>query len=392
MAAALIKCELEVQDQQVIPRKTGLVESLLGGRRQTSELQVNIDGETARAINYDFLTGPAFPGDRVLLNTLAGELKLGTGGFHFVCYNFSRPCLPPKGKGHLMKLRYTPWQFNILGCEEDAAGNKPEIEKFSGLQGMPVIIGELHSMLAPAAATVHYHQPGCRIVYLMTDGAALPLSFSRTVEELAQKKVIAATITCGHAFGGDYEAVNVYSALAVCRMVIKADLVIITMGPGNVGTGTRFGFSGMELGENVNRVRALGGVPVVIPRISFADLRPRHRGISHHTLTALTIASYCKAFLPLPQLSPSKLGLIWRQLLRHRLLERHLVKVWPCLQVDHIMNRLKLSPAESMGRCYQEDPPFFEAAGAAGWQGLQLYNKSKVVGVGAGFQPRPKSK
>lgn len=52
---------------------------------------------------------------------------------------------------------------------------------------------------------------------------------------------------------------NVYSGLAAARQIAGADLVIITMGPGNVGTGTRLGFSGMEVGEHVNRVYALGG-------------------------------------------------------------------------------------------------------------------------------------
>ena len=357
----------------MIPRKVGLVETLLPGRHQTRELQVSIGGKTARAINYDFLTGPAFPGDRVLLNTLANALKLGTGGYHFVCYNYSRPPLSPPKKGHLMKLRYTPWQFNILSGEEEGAGNRAKIEKFRGLQGMPVLVGELHSMLAPAAAVIHYYYPGSRLVYLMTDGAALPLAFSRTVEELCQKDIITATVTCGHAFGGDYEAVNLYSALVLCQTVIRADLVIITMGPGNVGTGTRFGFSGMELGENINRVGVLGGRPVIIPRMSFADLRPRHRGISHHTLTALAFGSYCRAWLPLPRLSPSRLALIGRQLAGFRLLERHRVKVGSCLRVDRIMRRLNLSPPETMGRGYREDPCFFEAAGVAGRLGLQLH-------------------
>ncbi len=361
----------------MIRERIGVVKHIIAFRRDTRELQVNIDGEFAPAVNYDFLTGPAFPGDRVGLNTLAGELNLGTGGYHFVCHNYSRSSRGYRGTGHLMKLRYTPWQFNILSCEEDAAGYKPEIEGFTGLGGMPVIIGELHSMLAPVAATLRYYLPGRRIAYVMTDGAALPLSFSRTVEELMQKGIIEATVTCGHAFGGDYEAVNVYSALVFCRRVIKADLVIVAMGPGNAGTGTRFGFSGMELGENVNRVSALGGVPVVIPRMSFADPRPRHRGISHHTLTALKVASCRKAFLPLPRLSPPKMGLIFRQLAEQRLLGNHRVKVWPCLKVDRIMKSLQLSPPESMGRSYDDDPAFFEAAGAAGWQGLQLYAITK---------------
>ncbi len=362
----------------MIFREIGRVERRRTPWRGTRELEVNIDGRIRPAINYDFLTGPVFPGDRVLLNTLAGRLKLGTGGFHFVCHNYSRSfCQSPPAKGHIMKLRYTPWQFSVLSSEEEEAGYRTEIEQFSGLRGLPVIIGELHSMLAPAAATIHSYRPGCRLAYLMTDGAALPLSFSRTVRELTEKGIIAATITCGHAFGGDYEAVNVYSALAICQKIIEADLVIITMGPGNVGTGTRYGFSGMELGENINRVRALGGVPIVIPRISFADPRSRHRGISHHTLTALAVASCRRAILPLPQLAPARLGRIGRQLAGHGLLGRYLIRIWPCRQVDGLMRRAGLAPATSMGRGYREDPDFFEAAGVAGWQGLQLFAKLK---------------
>ena len=69
----------------MIVREIGLVENLLSCWRGTRELGVRLEGGIRRAINYDHLTGPAFPGDRVLLNTLAGKLKLGTGGFHFVC-------------------------------------------------------------------------------------------------------------------------------------------------------------------------------------------------------------------------------------------------------------------------------------------------------------------
>ena len=124
----------------------------------------------------------------------------------------------------------------------------------------------------------------------MTDGTALPLRFSRTIARLEERGLLSSTVTCGHAFGGALEAVNVYSALAACRSLVEADVVVLGPGPGSIGTGSSLGFSGMETGDHVNRVSALGGTPVYIPRISFADRRRRHFGVSHHTLTALGLA------------------------------------------------------------------------------------------------------
>ena len=64
------------------------------------------------------------------------------------------------------------------------------------------------------------------------------------------------------------------------------DIAVVAQGPGNLGTGTRWGFSGVAAGEAVNAAAALGGRPVASLRISDADPRMRHRGVSHHSLTA----------------------------------------------------------------------------------------------------------
>ena len=120
----------------------------------------------------------------------------------------------------------------------------------------------------------------------MSDGAGLPLALSDLVAELQAKELLAATITYGHAFGGDYEAVSVFSALAVARHVAHADAAVVAMGPGIVGTNTRLGFSGMEVGTILDAAHALDGVAIACLRISFADERPRHYGLSHHSATA----------------------------------------------------------------------------------------------------------
>lgn len=353
-------------------RREGIVKTVLAQRPGAVELVVQVEGGERRAVNYPDLTGPVRPGDRVLLNTTATQLNLGTGGVDFVLSNLD--CLPavPAGKGHIIKLRYTPWQLRVLSCEEEEAGFQDRLHSFQGLEGRPVIIGELHSMLAPAAAVLKYFAPGYRIVYLMTEGAALPLAFSRTAAMLKQKGIIAATITCGQAFGGDYEAVNVYSGLAASHCIAGADVSIITMGPGNAGTGTNLGFSGMEVGENVNRVHALGGNAIVIPRLSFADPRPRHRGISHHTLTALQIAARAPACLALPRMSALRRRKVWDQLSRRSFPDRLRIRMLETPPLIPLMEKLGLVSPQSMGRNYDEDPLFFDAPAAAALLALHL--------------------
>ncbi len=360
----------------MIRKRVGVVGAVLAAGEQLSRLEVFSEGRAATALNYEALTGPARPGDLVLLNNTALHLGLGTGGADFVCHNFSAPPTPFSGSGHIIKLRYTPWQVRVLSCEEAKAGFHKRLARFQSLDKMPVLIGELHSMLAPAAAVIKFYRPSCRVVYLMSDGGALPAAFSRTLTELQEKELIAASITCGQAFGGDLEAVNVYSALVAAREILHADLVIISMGPGNVGTGTRFGFSGMEVGEHINRVSALGGTPLIIPRISFADRRPRHRGISHHTLTALSVASFSPAWLVLPRARRLQLRQMFAQLARHGLQRRHRVLVRSAPPVEAIMKQLALSPPESMGRRFQDDPLFFSAPAATAAAALGLLGQA----------------
>ena len=120
----------------------------------------------------------------------------------------------------------------------------------------------------------------------MQDGGALPAWFSRTCATLSEAGWLAATVTTGQSFGGDLETVTVHTGLLAARHVLGADIAVVAQGPGNLGTGTRWGFSGVAAGEAVNAVAALGGRPVASLRVSDADPRERHRGVSHHSLTA----------------------------------------------------------------------------------------------------------
>ena len=155
-------------------------------------------------------------------------------------------------------------------------------------------------MLTPFAIGFKSVFPEGKIVYLMSDGAALPIAFSQTVDRLKKKNIVAQTITFGHAFGGDLEAVNVYSALLAAKHVCQADAAVILMGPGVVGTGTKWGTTALEQGEYLNAVASLKGIPVAILRMSEEEKRPRHSGLSHHTLTALQKITYRRCCVPVP--------------------------------------------------------------------------------------------
>ena len=77
------------------------------------------------------------------------------------------------------------------------------------------------------------------------------------------------------------------SALTIARHVLGADVIVVGMGPGVVGTGTRLGTTALEVAPTLDAVAWLGGEPIVCVRISDGDARERHRGVSHHTFTVL---------------------------------------------------------------------------------------------------------
>ena len=344
-------------------RRLGEVVAVSSKWGECEVLEVICEEKLTQALNYVPLTGRADVGDYVMLNTTAVELGLGTGGLHFVCLNLTRPEANSQEPGHIMKLRYTPQQVRVLAVEEEASPYHGIMKEASSLMGMPVIVAELHSMLAPTAIALKQKKPDVRLAYLMTDGGALPAFFSKTVYALKKSGFICGTITAGHAFGGDLEAVNVYSGLLAAKQVLHADAVIICMGPGVVGTGTPFGFSGLELGDNLNRAAVLGGRPIAVPRISFADRRPRHRGLSHHTLTALTVAALVSADLPLPVLDEEKNAYLQQQITAKGLAEKHAVYTYEGLTLSVLAGNEDL--CRTMGRSLTEDPDFFLAVVAA---------------------------
>jgi hypothetical protein len=199
----------------------------------------------------------------------------------------------------------------------------------------------------------------------MTDGAALPLALSDLVAELRQRNLIDATITCGHAFGGDYEAVSIHSALVVARRIARADAVVVAMGPGIVGTATRLGFSGIEVGPVLDAAAGLGGTPIACLRASSADPRPRHHGVSHHSVTALTVATRSTVLVPIATIGGPEEDEIRKELARAGIEARHEIVPFSPVGIVDALDAAHLQVV-SMGRSPRDDPVLFEMAAVAG--------------------------
>jgi len=355
-----------------------------------TEILVARGPRLARAINYEALTGTVALGDTVVVNKTARILSLGTGGYDFVIHIVGKEegREGPREPGHIMKLRYTPCQFSCLAVEEEDSPHHAVLAGAESLHNLPVICGSLHSMLPAAAAAVKWRsRHRARLVYIMTDGAALPLAWSQLVARLRASGLLDHTITVGHAFGGDLEAVNLYSGLLAARHVLKADVAIACMGPGIVGTGTKYGFSGLELGEIVNAVSILQGLPVAVPRISFADKRPRHRGVSHHTLTALGRVALRPAILALPYLPREEYWQIREQLAAEGVWQKHRVVMADGRKGLACLSDLGIK-VTTMGRGMEEESSFFAAAAAAGVIAWELHlARARGVPPGSGNDP-----
>ena len=342
--------------------RRGVVRAVTAERPGAQELEVEVEGRSAPAISYPDLSGEVRPGDPVLLNTTAVELGLGTGGVLFVIAVEGRESPTNAPPGHVMKARYTPVQTAVASVEETHAAI---LEASQGLRQTPVVCAPLHSMLAPIAAGAK-RAADARVTYVMTDGAALAGGFSRLVEQLRSSGLVDGWITCGQAFGGELEAVTVWTGLLAAKEVLDAEVIVVADGPGNLGTDTTWGVSALASGHSLMAVATLQGRPIPALRVSFADERERHRGVSHHSLTILADVCKVPVNVPVPTLAhEEQRTAIWDALRSRRLDDVHqLVEVDGQPALEELRERGV--DVRSMGRGIDDDPAFFLAAGAAG--------------------------
>ena len=282
-------------------------------------------------------------GDEVVVNLLGPEMGLGTGGVAFVLPVPDPGASVPENLDHFVKLPYTPLQH--------PARPAPERED---LVGVPVVVLPLHSHLAPACSAAADLRPGTRVAFVWQEGGALPVAFSEVVKELVRKGLLHSVVSSDACFGGNLEAPNVYSGLlSAAGPAAEADLLIVGIGPGVVGTATAHGHGGMSAAVALNAASSLGASPVLAPRLSGAEPRVRHRGVSHHTTSVLQAAlAGCRVALP-EGADASVDGLP----------PRHSYERVP-YRAAGLERRYGLT-FSSMGRGYKQDPVFFDAAAAA---------------------------
>src|SRR5699024_9872296 len=126
----------------------------------------------------------------------------------------------------------SPLQTMVLSADEQDSPFHDRLADADDIAGLPVVVADLHSAL-PAViagarwAAVRTGAATPKVTYVMNDGAALPLWFSRAVAGLREAGWVDATVSAGQAFGGEHETVTVHSALVLAEHVLESDLVVL---------------------------------------------------------------------------------------------------------------------------------------------------------------------
>lgn len=343
--------------------KIGIVVEILKEDSKLQEVKVDINGEISKAINYLVFSNKVEKNDKIILNTTAVELSLGTGGLHYVVANLNNLEKNQEKDGHIMKLRYTPFQSKMLTVEEEGSKYHEVFKKFKNLNKIPVVFAELHSMLPVLTSVYKEKNKENKIAYIMTDSAALPMEFSNSVKELKEKGLIDYTISIGNAFGGDFESVNMANALIFAKECLNVDIVVVSMGPGIVGTGTKYGYSGLDQAYHCLIAEKLGARCLLVPRVSFEDKRERHYGISHHTITLINEFVDKPLEIILNSNDEEKLKILKMQIQKYKLNEKHKFRFIKFNRTKEILDKHKLK-VKTMGRNFEQDTCFFEQTAA----------------------------
>ena len=348
------------------------------GQAPEQALLIESEGHRRPAIADVALVGAAQIGDEVIVNAQALDLGLGSGGFDIVHVNLTRGLSGDGAPGaNVMKLNYTSLQHAVRPVEDEQL-NLPLRQ--------PVAILALHGQLAPVVWAFAQAVPDGRLGYVQTEGGALPGAHSRTVRALRERGLLAGHLTAGAAFGGEGEAITTAGALHHGLDTLGWDAVVCGPGPGIVGSSSPLGHGGLSALDSAHAALALGCEALIVARMSSGDLRARHRGISHHTLTVLDLLlEPVTVALPAGMSSPvgadlrAGLGAIFggalpgRPVRKRSALEVNVER--PARITRHDWRRATVDlpayadaglPAETMGRGLTEDPLFFGAALAAG--------------------------
>lgn len=320
-------------------------------------LVVEVGEERRPAWADPVLIGEVRPGDEVVVNVVARDLGLGSGGFDVVHVNLTRGLDgAARGGEHVIKLNYTSLQHPVEPIEAADPESRFLSDPSVGKGTTRVLVLPLHGHLAPAAWAAAQAKPGIRVGYVQTGGGALPGSLSRDVAELRSRDLLCGHIAAAPAYGAEHEALSTVGALAAAAR-LGWDAALVGPGPGIIGSNTELGHGGMAALDSAHAALSLGARTWVSPRMSSADPRERHRGLSHHTYTVLELL-----LAPVDIACPSDFPEAAAALENARE-DRHHVHLH---HVDLAAYAASGLPARTMGRSIEEDPLFFAAPLAAG--------------------------
>ena len=142
----------------------------------------------------------------------------------------------------------------------------------------------------------------------MTDGGALPAWFSRTARRAAPTGSPARSPSARRS-AATSRPTNVHSGLLAARHVLRADVAVVTPGAGQPRHRHPLGLlrRRRRARRSTRRPRWAAGRSASL-RISDADPRARHRGVSHHSLTAYGRVALAPADLVVPDGLPEPLA------------------------------------------------------------------------------------
>lgn len=333
-------------------------------------------GQSVKVLIYPKLLGEAQVGQRIRFDCSPLAARLGTGGYGIATALLGElpPDLLPAHHGHLVKARYTPSQLMVSAAEEQDSPYHQQMRAAEELEGIPVVGLDLHSQLPAVLCGIRQVLPVAQVAYLYLDTAALPAYFSHNIARLQAAGWLGPVISCGQSFGGDIEAINSFSGLLAAKHLTSAQIVIAAQGPGNAGTDTPYGFSGLSLGHLFTEVSIGRGTPIAALRISAAESRERHWGISHHSLQVLRRFTPLPLEVVLPQFSGSDPELSHLQTPKfRRRLQTQIAQIPPHHQVvpvetTGLFKALRNCPVKlsTMGRDLYQDAGLFLGAAAAG--------------------------
>ncbi len=336
-------------------------------------LTVDLAGERRRAWADTTLLGEMREGDEVVVNVAALDLGLGSGGFDVVHVNLSRGLEAgerPAGEGsgeepHVIKLNYTSLQHPVDPVEAGPGSRRPLSRGGAeGATAMPVLVLPLHGHLAPAAWALSRAAAGDgpRVGYIQTAGGALPGSLSRDVAELRERGLLAGHVAAAPAYGGEHEALSTVGALDSAGG-LGWDVALVGPGPGIIGSSSALGHGGMAALDSAHAALSLGLPTTISPRLSSADPRERHRGLSHHTRTVLELLLAPVAVALPVGVERWPGGADVERELRSAAGDRHDLVIGEASLDDYLATGL---PARTMGRDLEQDPLSFAAPLAAG--------------------------